>query len=159
MYQPAYMGLPPTMLPQQTQMQMSGQQQTQPQPQQNEVLNNGGLVVVPTEDDVKKYPVAPGNCVTFKIENQPVIMEKSMSRSQFASPHYERYKLLKEDIGENAEASPPPVPIQDNSLGEIKKNIEHISSQIGSLKDGYSEIIKMLRGYNPQKKNREEGKK
>lgn len=71
------------------------QQQPQ-QPQQQ--MQNGGFIVVPSEEDVMRYPVAIGNLITFKIENQPVVIEKSRGFSQFEAPHYERYKLVKEEM-------------------------------------------------------------
>ena len=51
------------------------QQTLQQQPQD---IQNGGFVSVPNEEIVNSYPVAPGKCVTFKIEGQPIVMEKSM---------------------------------------------------------------------------------
>ena len=82
----------------QPQMQIQPQQQQQPQPQQMQPqqIQNSGFISVPSEDIVNTYPVAPGNCVTFKIEGQPIVMEKSMGFSQLESPKVERYRLVKE---------------------------------------------------------------
>lgn len=74
------------------------QPQMQPQPQQPQQMQNGGFIVVPSEEDVMRYPVAIGNLITFKIENQPIVIEKSRGFSQFEAPHYERYKLVKEEM-------------------------------------------------------------
>lgn len=164
LYQQPYMSMGQMMQPQpQQQMQVPVQQpqQTQPQTQQPETLNNGGLIVVPTEDDVKKYPVAPGNLVTFRIENQPIIIEKSMGRSQFATPYYERYKLLKEDMdGETHETeSVPTTDVFKEELDSIKKSIERIGEQMGELKNSCSDIAKTVRSNVPMKRNREEAEK
>jgi hypothetical protein len=54
-------------------------QQPQPQIQQS-------IMSAPTIEDALKYPVALGNSIMFKIENQPLIIEKSMGFSQLDSP-------------------------------------------------------------------------
>lgn len=126
------------------------------QPQQPEQLMNGGLIVVPTEEDVKRYPVAPGNLVTFRIENQPVIIEKSMGRSQFASPQYERYKLSKEDAPEVA-VEKEIIPEKSNTeFAEIKKSIEHIDVQIDILKDNYADLARSIKALNKKSKEEDE---
>lgn len=61
-------------------------------------IQNGGFVIVQDENEIVRYPVAHGNIVTFRIENQPVVIEKSLGYSQFDTPHYERYRLIKEDM-------------------------------------------------------------
>lgn len=75
------------------------QQMQQPiQQPTNQPIQNGGYVIVQSEDEIRRYPVAHGNLVTFRIENQPIVVEKSMGYSQFDTPHYEKYKLVKEDM-------------------------------------------------------------
>ena len=71
------------------------QQQFQ-QPQQTQ----SNFLVVSSDDDIRRYPVAPGSTVTFRIEGQPIIVEKSLGMSQFDTPHYERYRMTKEDMPE-----------------------------------------------------------
>lgn len=66
--------------------------------QPNQPIQNGGYVIVQNDEEIRRYPVAHGNSVTFRIENQPIIVEKSLGYSQFDTPHYERYKLIKEDM-------------------------------------------------------------
>lgn len=66
--------------------------------QPNHPIQNGGYVIVQNDEEIRRYPVAHGNSVTFRIENQPIIVEKSLGYSQFDTPHYERYKLIKEDM-------------------------------------------------------------
>ena len=143
-YQPIYQPQP------QSQMQLQPQQT---QVQQSDQLNNGGLIVVPSEDDVKKYPVAPGNLVTFRIENQPIVIEKSMGRSQFDSPHYEKYKLIKEGI--ETEAAETLTSSEDliSQLTDIKKTMDHIDVQLDILKDNYQDIRKSL---NKMRKGKED---
>ena len=69
------------------------QQPSIPQP----VQPQAGFVTVHSEDEALRYPIAPGNSITFKVEGQPVIIEKTMGFSQLESPKVERFKLVKED--------------------------------------------------------------
>lgn len=92
------------------------------QPQQTQ---NNGVILVPSEAYVHSYPVAPGNCVTFKIEGQPIIMEKSMGFSQFDAPKVEKYRLVKEEPTVQAE------PI----VADYKADIEAIWAEINALKE------------------------
>lgn len=153
-----YLNAPPVM-PQQVQQTAppSTPQPTQPTPQttqqaQPDTIVNGGFVVVPTEEDVKRYAVAPGNCVTFKLENQPVIIEKSLGRSQFDSPHYERYKLVKENMPEETAPGDKEAPATDPSenalrdeIGALKSDVENIQSKIEKLKNKVSDALKRLK--------------
>ena len=50
-----------------------GQFQNQPQLQNQSNIQSGNLISVHNEEEAKMYPVAPGNSVTFKDENQPYI--------------------------------------------------------------------------------------
>ena len=149
-YNPNLYGYGQVQIPYQPMYQPQSQPQMQLQPQQAQVqqqsdqLNNGGLIVVSSEDDVKKYPVAPGNLVTFRIENQPIVIEKSMGRSQFDSPHYEKYKLIKEGI--ETEATETLTSSEDliSQLTDIKKTMDHIDVQLDILKDNYQDMKKSL---------------
>lgn len=127
-----------------------------PQNQQNtatqgEPLINGGFIVLPSEEDIKRYPVAPGNLVTFKIENKPVIIEKSMGRSPFDAPHYERYKLIREEMEEE---KPEPAKSEPDELEAIKNELETLKGNYKELKESFSEIEKLMKT-SPKKKPRE----
>ena len=93
-------------------------------------IQNGGFVIVQDESEITRYPVAHGNIVTFRIENQPVVVEKSLGYSQFDTPHYERYRLIKEDM---------PIPeakeylLKDefqNAFNGLRSEIDDLKSQI-----------------------------
>ena len=109
-------------------------QQANQQPIQQQPIQNGGFVIVQDENEITRYPVAHGNIVTFRIENQPVVVEKSLGYSQFDTPHYERYRLIKEDM---------PVPeakeyILKNdfqtAFDGLRSEIDELKSQIASSK-------------------------
>ena len=116
------------MLPQQ--MQMQSQQQI---PQ----IQNGGFVSVPNENMVYSYPVAPGNCVTFKIEGQPIVMEKSMGFSQLESPRIERYRLVKEDVIEPTQTDEPEKEIitfaEQSEVDAIRDEIKGLRADVNKL--------------------------
>ena len=101
------------------------QQMYQPQYQQTQQIQNGGFMSAPNEAFVFNYPVALGNCVTFKIEGQPIVMEKSRGFSQFESPKIDRYRLIKEDSEET---------IIENPLDGIRDEIKTIWTAIEDLK-------------------------
>lgn len=92
MYPPIYQPQIPTMNQQQVQPQTT-QKTDAVQPQ----ITNGGFVLAPSEDVARAYPIAPGNCVTFKIEGKPIVIEKSMGFSQLEAPKVEKYRLVKEE--------------------------------------------------------------
>ena len=77
--------------------QQNYQQQAQPQQPQ---IQNGGFLPAPNENYVNSYPVGAGNCITFKIEGKPIVIEKSMGFSQLESPKIKRYRLVEEEEAE-----------------------------------------------------------
>lgn len=92
-------------------------------------IQNGGFVSVPDENMVNTYPVAPGNCVTFKIEGKPIVMEKSMGFSQLESPKIERYRLVKEEV-----ADEPTEELKTDELDGINDKIERLESEIDKMR-------------------------
>ena len=97
---------------------------------QQGTMQNGGFISIPNENMVATYPVAPGNCVTFKVEGQPIVLEKSMGFSQLESPRIERYRLVKEDYVEETSQNET----KTNELEEIKSDIERLWDEIDALK-------------------------
>lgn len=125
----------------QQQPQMQPQPQVQPVPQ----IQNGGFVSVRSENEVFNYPVEPGRCVTFKIEGQPIVMEKSMGFSQLEAPHVERYRLVKEepvkkvpDVSRNEVLDLDPI---NNALDSLKGEIKDIWSEINAIKENDAPIV------------------
>ena len=92
-------------------------------------IQNGGFVSVPDENMVNTYPVAPGNCVTFKIEGKPIVMEKSMGFSQLESPKIERYRLVKEEVEET-----PVEEVKTPYMDEIHGRIDALESEIDKIR-------------------------
>ena len=109
-------------------------QQTQPQ------IQNGGFIPVPNEEIVATYPVAPGNCITFKIEGKPIVLEKSMGFSNLEAPKIERYRLVKEDATETNE-NRANCGDTDSVEGITIKNLER---KIGVLEDALDALEKKV---------------
>ena len=60
-------------------------------------MQNGGFVSVRSEMEAWNYPVKYGASVNFKDETAPYIYVKTMGLSQFDTPVFEKYRLVKED--------------------------------------------------------------
>ena len=132
-YQPYY----PQYYPQnysQQQIPQVQQQVPQVQQQSQQQIQNGGFMLVPNEDMARTYPVAPGNCVTFKIEGKPIVMEKSMGFSQLEAPRIDRYRLVREE--EVAESVPEQL---------VKNDVDYMQ-QINELKEQFNNELEQLRG-------------
>lgn len=108
--------------PQQFQLPMQGVQQGNQPTQQP---NRSDFVLVRSEDEARNYPVAFGNTVTFKHENEPYMYTKTMGMSQLDRPVFERYKLVKEEIKEQPQK--PAEPKYDNTV------IDKLENEIGAI--------------------------
>ena len=106
--------------------------------QQTAQIQNGGFVIAKDINEAMRYPVAPGNSVTFKDENKPYIYTKTLGFSQLDQPIFEVYKLVKE---EHAEA---PIRQLEEPIGQfltldegnaLKAEIDVLKSEIQFLKD------------------------
>lgn len=106
----------------------------QPQQMQPPQIQNNGFISVPSEEIVNTYPVAPGNCVTFKIEGKPIVMEKSMGFSQLEAPRVERYRLVKEEP-KTPQREPEIQKVDYVIADDFKTEIERIWGEIEAIKN------------------------
>ena len=131
-YQPNYFGN------QQPQMQVQPQN-IQPVNPNNMQGQNGMLVPVANENVAFNYPVAYGNTVIFKDENNPYIYIKKMGFSQLESPVFEKYHretpILPQNETKDSEADKV-------ILDDLKSKIEALEDEIEALNDE----IKNLKG-------------
>lgn len=97
---------------------------------------NNGFVCVRSVDEARNYPVAPGNSITFKVENSPFLCTKTMGFSQLDQPHFEKYRLVKE---EEAEA---PAPVEAVMEYAVKEDVTAIQEKIKDLEKRIAEIEK-----------------
>ena len=109
--------------------QQNYQQQAQPQQPQ---IQNGGFLPAPNENYVNSYPVGAGNCITFKIEGKPIVIEKSMGFSQLESPKIKRYRLVEEEEAEAIQEAPETV--KPAEIEKINKDISDLWNEVNSIK-------------------------
>jgi hypothetical protein len=145
-YQPNYYNQPnpyyqqmqnQAMMQQNQQMQQA--QQNQPvQQMQQPTIQQSGFVLVPSEQEARNYPVAPGNSVTFKDENAPYCYVKTMGFNQLDRPTFERYRLVKEDSPVTAQNAPKGADSAEGSKDTayaLKSDLGAIWSEIDALKE------------------------
>ena len=118
--------------PQQMQMPMQSQQNQQSQ-QNTPPIQNAGFILVRSEEEAYRYPVASGNCVTFKVENEPIVIEKSMSFSQLDNPKIDRYRLVREEIVEEPKTLET-VEMVNSMPDELKDELQAIRRDIEGIK-------------------------
>ena len=115
-------------------------QQMQQNNQQSNQIQNGGFVMVKDINEAMRYPVAPGNSVTFKNENQPYIYTKTLGFSQLDQPIFEVFKLIKEEPEKPSE----PEIVSDMPLVEyltvedadqIRQDVSSLRSEIDFLRE------------------------
>ncbi len=119
--------------------QQNYQQQNMPQNQPQ--IQNGGFMQIPTEEMARSYPVAPGNCVTFKIEGKPIVMEKSMGFSQLEAPRIDRYRLVREEDTQNEQNLPQNEPKNNSTENETIKGLK---DEIKALNEELEDVKKRL---------------
>ena len=143
-YQPVYQQ---PQMPQQAQYSQQNQPSNQmPIQNQNQQIQNGGLVSVHNVDEARNYPVSYGTSVMFKDESQPnVIYTKTMGFNQLDTPSFTKYRLVKEEDAPQTSNLPHTDTKQekvDNSLLEkinakirqIEGDIDDIWEEINNLK-------------------------
>lgn len=131
-FYPQYVQPQPVMMqPQPTTQQV--QAQNQPVQPQTPPIQNSGFVLTMSEDEAYRYPVAPGHCVTCKVVNKPIVIEKSMSFSQLDNPKIDRYRLVKEEVVDEPK-SVEVVETEKSSNEELKAEIEAMRQDIEDIK-------------------------
>lgn len=120
------------------QQQAMNQQQPQTQQMQQPTIQQSGFVLVPSEQEARNYPVAPGNSITFKDERAPYCYVKTMGFNQLDPPTFERYRLVKEESPVMAQNAPT---AQDNNdRGKhteyaLKSDLDAIWDELDALRD------------------------
>ena len=97
-------------------------------------MQNGGFVSVRSEMEAWNYPVKYGASVNFKDETAPYIYVKTMGLSQFDTPVFEKYRLVKEDT-----TTPIKTPeiTETNTVAyeELRADIDALKAEIKALKE------------------------
>ena len=98
-------------------------------PQQQ--IQNGGFVSARSIEEAYNWPVAPGNSITFKIENTPYVCTKTKGFSPLEQPVFERYRLVKEeDVPKEPEMASEP-PKYDEQISKLWEEVNALKSRIG----------------------------
>lgn len=106
-------------------------QQTQPIQQAPQQIQDGGFMVMPSEDAALKYPMVPGHSITFKIENQPLIIEKTMGFSKMEGPQIKYFDLKERKNTLMEDRTPEKIDYAlKTDLIEIKSEIEDLRKRI-----------------------------
>lgn len=117
--------------------QLQNMQQPQQNTQQTTQIQNGGFVMVKDISEALNYPVAPGNSVTFKNENQPYIYTKTLGFSQLDQPVFETFKLVKEERAEAPITASEDIVAQFLTLDEgnaLKAELDALKAELIELK-------------------------
>lgn len=108
----------------QTQMQAQLPQQMQPQ-------QNNSFISARSMEEAYNWPVAPGNSLTFKIENTPYVCTKTKGFSPLDQPVFEKYRLVKE---EEETISPEKKQINQTEIPDYQDQINEIWNEINAIK-------------------------
>lgn len=92
-------------------------------------VQSSGVIAVRNEMEARNYPIAPGNSIMFKDETAPYVYVKTMGISQFDSPAFDKFRLVKED------ASAP----QHDPEYALKSDLDSLREEIESLKKSKKE--------------------
>jgi hypothetical protein len=96
--------------------------------QQQYQTQNNAFVSVRSIEEAYNWPVAPGNSITFKDENNSFVYTKTRGFSPLEQPTFEKYRLVKvEDTPQTAQNSPA-------QLSETEKQINLLWNEIRALK-------------------------
>ena len=126
-------GYPSSYYPQMQNMYTAPQQQ-QSGPQQ---IRSGGIVSVASEDEARRYPVAPGYTVTMRDETGPYLYEKTMGYSQLDQPVFRKARIVFEDDAQNTQKKPEEPPAPKVVYAELK--------QLEALRDAVAIEFKKIR--------------
>lgn len=111
-------------------------------PQQQ--TQSSGFVSVRNIEEAMRYPVAPGNSVTFKDETSPYVYTKTMGFSQLDRPIFEKYRLVKEESAEPPKNEPTENVIDyvlKSDYMALREELETIKKEIKEIKKNESTAL------------------
>lgn len=107
------------------------------QPQQ-QTTSTGALIPVPDEDFARSYPVAFGQSVSFRDENQPYIYTKTMGVSQMEPPSFKKYKLVEEPTGDPEKS--PEGNFSNSFMDKMKEDLSSIFESLAALQESVKNL-------------------
>ena len=130
-------------------------QYNQPQPQyqtqQQTQMQTAGCMMVPTEEEVQKYPVAPNTAMVFLLQDLSACYIKATGSSMLDAPRIQKYVR---DDQTNTQINVQNT--QKNSPDyAVKADIEKIQKQIDSLNEQVRPLLRNTNNRKPEVKNNE----
>lgn len=120
--------------------QQQAQQQAQSQQIQQPTIQQSGFVSVPSMDDVRAWPVAPGNSITFYVETvPPILATKTKGFSQLEPPIIKEFNLVEKEAAPSDTREAPttheqPAPTK-NVTYATKEDLESIWGELDAMKE------------------------
>lgn len=114
-----------------------------PQPnyyQNNQQTQNSNFVSVRSIEEAYNWPVAPGNSITFKVENTPYVCTKTKGFSALDQPVFERYRLVKEEMAQNTPEQPKSASNTDDQIKMLWDEINALKRRIEGEKHEPSDV-------------------
>lgn len=124
--------------------------QPQYQSQQQAQMQTAGCMMVPSEDEVQKYPVAPNTAMVFLLQDLSACYIKATGSSMLDAPRIQKYVR---DDQTNTQINVQNT--QKNSPDyAVKADIEKIQKQIDTLNEQIKPLLR--NGQKPERKNNEQ---
>ena len=104
---------------------------------QNNPIQDNMIVSVPSEQEVRNYLVAIGHTVTFKVENQPLVLYTKTVNSQFEAPIIKIFDMVerKQETPVNAPQNDKPmdlsVYVTKDEFGALQKELNTLKQALG----------------------------
>ena len=126
--------------------------QPQYQSQQQAQMQTAGCMMVPSEDEVQKYPVAPNTAMVFLLQDLSACYIKATGSSMLDAPRIQKYVR---DDQTNTQINVQNT--QKNSPDyAVKADIEKIQKQIDSLNEQIRPLLRNTNNRKPEVKNNEQ---
>lgn len=126
--------------------------QPQYQSQQQAQMQTAGCMMVPTEEEVQKYPVAPNTAMVFLLQDLSACYIKATGSSMLDAPRIQKYVR---DDQTNTQINVQNT--QKNSPDyAVKADIEKVQKQIDSLNEQIRPLLRNTNNRKPEVKNNEQ---
>lgn len=113
-----------------------------------------GCMIVPSEDEVQKYPVAPNTAMVFILQDLSACYIKATGSSVLDAPKIQKYvRNAPQNASENVQKQSENTPENVHNFAE-KTDIDRIQKQIDTLNEQIKPLLR--NGQKPERKNNEQ---
>lgn len=109
-------------------------------------IQNSGFISAKSIEEAFNWPLAPGNSLTFKIENAPYICTKTKGFSQLDQPIFEKYRLVKEDDAPAFREQEKETDKIDLSAYALKTDYDALKEEVQAIKAQIAETAQRKPG-------------